>query len=108
MFYESTLPHITFSGDTQIEFVLENEIVRRSRALFLECTYVSEDRPVERARKWGHTHLFEIAEHAEAFRDVEQLFLIHFSPRYRRREIEEALDKHLPDWLRAKTTPFIP
>lgn len=107
LFYEALRPTITFSGDTQIEFVLENEIVRQSKILFLECTYVSEDRPVERARKWGHTHLDEIAANAEAFRDVEHLFLIHFSPRYRNDVIRAALRKKLPDWLHEKTTPFL-
>lgn len=107
LFYESSNPLITFSGDTQIEFVLNNEEIRRSKILFLECTYIDQNRPIERARKWGHTHLFEIAEHAEAFREVEKLYLIHFSPRYTNAEIETAIRRTLPEWLVKKTTPFI-
>ena len=108
LFYEVEIPTVTFSGDTQIEFVLENELVRKSKILFLECTYVADDRPVERARTWGHTHLFEIAANAEAFRDVERLFLIHFSPRYRPEQVREAIRKHLPEWLAERTVPCIP
>lgn len=108
MFYESVNPVITFSGDTTIEFVTENEIVQNSQILFLECTYIDEKRPVERARKWGHTHLFEIRDHADKFKNIERLFLIHFSPRYRYDAIRKAIDKILPEWLARKTVPFIP
>ncbi len=108
LFQEVYNPLVTFSGDTQIEFVLYNETVRQSKILFLECTYVDEKRGVERARQWGHTHLFEIAEHAESFRDVGHLVLIHFSPRYRPHEVQRALKEKLPAWLYEKTTPFIP
>ena len=107
LFYDTEIPTVTFSGDTQIEFVLENEIVRRSKILFLECTYVADDRPVERARLWGHTHLLEIAANAEAFRDVERLFLIHFSPRYRPDQIRQAIRDQLPDWLAERTVPWL-
>jgi ribonuclease Z len=107
LFFESHNPIVTFSGDTCIEFVLENEEARKSKILFMECTYVDEKRAIERARNWGHTHLFEIAENAEAFRNVERLFLIHFSPRYTPAAIHEAINRHLPAWLSSKTTPFL-
>lgn len=107
LFHDAYLPLVTFSGDTQIEFVTENEIVQQSRVLFMECTYVCEKRTPARAREWGHTHLDEIVENAEAFANVEHLFLMHFSPRYGRREIEETLTAKMPEWLRAKTTPFL-
>lgn len=107
LFNETYQPIITFSGDTTIEFVTENEIVQKSRILFLECTYICEKRQTARAREWGHIHLDEIVANAEAFREVEKLFLIHFSPRYGRREVEETLKRKLPDWLYARTTPFL-
>ncbi len=107
MFVEYHLPVVTFSGDTQVEFLVENELVRRSKVLFMECTFIDDARPVERARKWGHTHLDEIVQHAELLRDVEKLYLIHFSPRYRRDVILDTLKKKLPDWLFERTTPFL-
>lgn len=100
-------PMIVFSGDTQIEFVLENPIVQKAKILFLECTYICDKRPIERARKWGHIHLYEIAQYAEYFRKIQKLFLIHFSPRYKKKEIRETLKKVLPNWLYKKTTPFL-
>jgi ribonuclease Z len=107
LFNEVYQPIVTFSGDTQIEFVTENELVRKSRILFLECTYICDKRPIQRARDWGHIHLDEIVNNAEAFRDIEKLYLIHFSPRYGRREVEETLRRKLPDWLHERTTPFL-
>ena len=86
--------------------MLENEIVRRSKVLFLECTFICEERPVERARRWGHIHLDEIVANAEAFREVEQLYLIHFSPRYRHQQVHATLKQKLPAWLHEKTVPF--
>ncbi|MCB1323209.1 MAG: MBL fold metallo-hydrolase [Leptospiraceae bacterium] len=107
LFYEAEIPMITFSGDTQIEFVLENELVRSSRVLFMECTYICDRRPTERARRWGHTHLDEIVSNADAFADVEHLFLIHFSTRYKRETILKTLKERLPDWLHERTTAFL-
>ncbi len=107
LFYENYLPQITFSGDTKIEFVLEHEIVRKSRVLFLECTYIDEARTIEQTRYWGHIHLDEIVHHADAFADIGQLYLIHFSPRYRQDKIRQTLKEKLPAWLYEKTTPFL-
>ncbi len=107
LFYEMAIPLIAFSGDTQIEFVLDNEVVRQAKILFLECTYIDDDRPVERARQWGHLHLDELVENVEAFRETERLFLLHFSPRYGKDKICKTLKKRLPTWLYQRTTPFL-
>ncbi|MFN3604289.1 MAG: MBL fold metallo-hydrolase [Leptonema sp. (in: bacteria)] len=100
-------PVIIFSGDTLIEFVLENPIVQKTKVLFLECTYICDQRPVNRARKWGHIHLYEIAKYSEYFKDIQKLYLIHFSTRYTKKEIRETLKRVLPNWLYQKTTPFL-
>ena len=107
LFQEKHSALITFSGDTQIEFVLQHIEARQTRVLFLECTYIDEARTIEQTRQWGHTHLDEIVNHAEAFREVQQLYLIHFSPRYKADNIRKTLKEKLPGWLYAKTTPFL-
>jgi len=106
IFYESENPLVVFSGDTKIELIIENPEIQKAKILFLECTYIDDKRPVERARKWGHIHLDEIIANAEIFRNIEKLFLIHFSPRYSNEEIKAALKSKMPDWLHKKTTPF--
>lgn len=100
-------PVFSFSGDTKIEYVLEHEDVRKSKVLFLECTYLDEKKDVEHTRLWGHTHLFEIAEHAEKFEN-ERLILLHFSPRYSYKFIREQVQKKLPKSLWERVEFFFP
>ncbi len=99
IFETKELPQFCFSGDSTIEFVLNNELAANSRVLFLECTYIDDKRPVERARKWGHIHLDEIIANASAFNN-EKLVLVHFSRRYGPRAIREILAEKLPDSLK--------
>ncbi len=98
-------PLVSFSGDTKIEYVLENPDVQKSKILFMECTYYCDKRDTNRAREWGHTHLNEIAENHSAFQN-EALVLIHASKRYSYREAKEWMQKKLPESLLQKTFLF--
>ncbi len=100
-------PLVSFSGDTQIEYILEHKEVRESKILFLECTYVDDERNVERARTWGHTHLDEIIAHANEFKN-EKIFLIHFSQRYKHSYIRNTVRKKIPDILKGRIHCFLP
>ncbi|HMV43626.1 MAG TPA: MBL fold metallo-hydrolase [Leptospiraceae bacterium] len=104
---EKSLPLVSFSGDTQIEYVLEHKDVRESKILFLECTYVDDDRNVERARAWGHTHLDEIMAHAKEFKN-EKIVLIHFSKRYKHSYIKDMIRKKTPESLKGRIHCFLP
>ncbi len=104
---ENYTPIISFSGDTQIEYVLENEDVRKSKILFLECTYLDEKRDIQKARKWGHLHLDEIIQHANVFEN-EKIVLMHFSKRYSPKEITEIVNQKLPKALQEKIVCFLP
>lgn len=100
-------PMISFTGDTQIDPILKNPDVLNSKVLFLECTYLCEERTREKAREWGHLHLDEIAENAELFQN-EKLVLMHFSKRYSYSEIRNHIRKKLPEDLYKRTVPLIP
>lgn len=104
---EKDTPLVSFSGDTQIEYVLEHKDVRESKILFLECTYVDSDRNVERARAWGHTHLDEIFYHAKEFKN-EKIVLIHFSKRYKQSFIKDIVKKKTPEILKGRIHCFLP
>jgi ribonuclease Z len=99
-------PEFAFTGDTRIEVVEEQEVVRRARVLLLECTFVDERVSVAEARAKGHVHLDELAARAGLFRN-EAILLTHFSARYRAHEIRGALDAKLPPDLRARVTPLV-
>lgn len=98
---EKKIPTISFSGDTQIEYLLEHEDVQNSRVLFLECTYMDDVKTTEKAREWGHTHLYEIIANADKFKN-EKVVLMHFSKRYSNKEILDRIQKLVPSNLKEK------
>jgi ribonuclease Z len=97
---------IAFTGDTLIEVVEREEVVRKARVLVIEVTFVDDRVSVEECRSKGHVHLREVAERAELFQN-EALLFTHFSARYKSDEIVAALDRELPPELRARVTPLL-
>ena len=94
-------PLFAYSGDSTIEIIKNNQLMRRATVLFMECTYIDDKRDVERARKWGHTHLDEIIENAELFEN-EKVVLVHLSRRYSPYYIRSILQKKLSEKLQEK------
>ncbi|OAY77224.1 Nuclear ribonuclease Z [Ananas comosus] len=94
-----TVPEIAFTGDTMSDFIVDpdNADVLKARILVMESTFVDDGIPIEHARDFGHTHLFEIASYADKFQN-KAILLIHFSARYRPEEIEAAIAKLLPSF----------
>lgn len=106
LFEQQELPLLAFCGDTLIEVLEREEVLRRVKLLVLECSFVDEAVSVEETRAMGHVHLDEIVERAELFGN-EHVLLTHFSERYTSAEIVAALDRKLPPALRAKVTPLL-
>ncbi|MDH4198783.1 MAG: MBL fold metallo-hydrolase [Spirochaetia bacterium] len=90
------IPIFAYSGDSTIEIIRENELMRNAAVLFMECTYIDEKRNVERARKWGHTHLDEIISEANLFKN-EKVVLVHLSRRYSPRYMQSVLNRRLTE-----------
>lgn len=104
--YERNIPLISFSGDTRIEYVLENEDVSNSKILFLECTYLDDKKSISTAREWGHIHIDEIIQNAQHFKN-ERIVLIHFSKRYSYKMIRELVFSKIPESLQGRVECFI-
>ncbi|MBC7465011.1 MAG: MBL fold metallo-hydrolase [Bdellovibrio sp.] len=81
-------PLVSFTGDTQIEFLDAAPWIKKSKILFLESTYLDQDKSIQSARDWGHTHLDEIIPRLDEL-ECEKIVLIHSSARY---SLEHALD----------------
>jgi len=99
IFYVEEVPIFAYSGDTTIEFFTENEEVQKARVLFMETTYIDEKRTIERARRWGHTHLDELLENSHLIKN-EKIVLVHLSRRYYGKQIQEILERRIPDHLK--------
>jgi len=101
------IPELAFVGDSRIEVVERQPVVTTARRLILETTFLDDRVSVEDARSRGHIHLDEVAERADLFQN-EAILLTHFSARYRRHEILEAIDRRLPESLRERVTALLP
>lgn len=101
------VPELAITGDTRIDVLDREPWLYDVPRLVLECTFLDERVPVEKARRTGHVHLDEIRERAALFRN-EALGLMHFSARYSRTQVLDALDRALPPDLRARVVPLFP
>ena len=89
-------PMLAIPGDTQIEFLLNNELARKARVLVHEVTVWDEGfNNVEGCRSYGHTHISEMVEHCEKF-EGEALVLCHRSMRWSRKDIEAIYKRRFP------------
>lgn len=91
--YEEAL--ISFTGDTKIEF-LNDPVVVTSRVLVMEVTYWDEKKPIASAREWGHIHLEELLASLDRIKS-EKILLIHTSARYSPRQLQEILQRRVPE-----------
>lgn len=69
--------------------------------------YFAGKKMIQKAKDRGHTHLFEIIQNAEIFRDVGHIVLVHFSNKYSANYIRDCLSTKLPTELREKVTPAV-
>ena len=97
---------VAFTGDTVVDVVEREPMVRTARLLIIEVTFVGDAVSVEKARSKGHVHLDEIAERADLFEN-EALLFTHFSARHSPREIRAAIADRLPKHFHERVTPLL-
>lgn len=97
-------PILSFTGDTKVE-ALDLPAVRASRVILMESTYWDENKSIENAREWGHTHLHEILPKLGGL-SCEKLLLIHSSLRYSADYLNKILDEKVPALLRPRIELF--
>eukprot|EP00240_Pyramimonas_obovata_P006482 CAMPEP_0118940350 /NCGR_PEP_ID=MMETSP1169-20130426/31272_1 /TAXON_ID=36882 /ORGANISM="Pyramimonas obovata, Strain CCMP722" /LENGTH=314 /DNA_ID=CAMNT_0006884821 /DNA_START=369 /DNA_END=1310 /DNA_ORIENTATION=+ len=102
------VPEVAFTGDTTASWITDpaNKDVLRAKLLIMEVTFLDDNRTAEDARRFGHTHIDEVAAHAHLFHN-EAILFIHFSARFGVQEIETLLDERLPPDLRRRVTPLL-
>lgn len=102
---EHVEPLLCVTGDTQIEFFLDHPLARRCRVLVHEVTAFDDRRDVAETRKWGHTHVDEMIEHAEKF-EGQALVLVHRSLRHRRADAQKVVADRFPASVRSRVHVF--
>jgi len=100
-------PLVAFCGDTLIDVVEREAVVREAKLLILEVTFLDDRVSVAECRDKGHVHLDEVCERADLFQN-EALLFTHFSARYGPAEIRKILAERLPASLQGRVVPFLP
>lgn len=98
-------PLVSFTGDTQIEFLDGAEWIRRSKILFVETTYLDHRKSVQQARDWGHIHLDELISRLKDL-ECEKIVLIHISSRYPDHEAKKIILEKIPADFRDRVEIF--
>jgi Metal-dependent hydrolases of the beta-lactamase superfamily III len=88
-------PAVSFTGDTQIEFLDSRPWIKKSKILILESTYLDDRKTVAHAREWGHTHLDEIIPRLKDI-ESEKIVFIHVSSRYPTQDALRILKEKIP------------
>jgi ribonuclease Z len=96
---------LSFTGDTQIEFLDRAPEVRAAKILVMEATYLDERKSIASAREWGHVHLDELIPRLDTIAS-EKILLIHASGRYTYEEARKLLEQRLPPHERSRVELF--
>jgi ribonuclease Z len=95
-----------YTGDTD-RGILENcAALYKSEVLMIECSFVADGHQ-DRAAKYRHIHVDDIAEFAERFEN-EVVVLTHFSRRYSHDQIRDGVRRRLPHHLRDRIRLGLP
>lgn len=104
---EVEVAELAFTGDTLVDVVDREPLVRTAKVLVIEVTFLDDRVPVEACRSKGHVHLDEILARADRFEN-EHILFTHASARYSAAEIADILARRLPASLRDRVTALLP
>lgn len=96
---EFRIPKLAYTGDTAPRGLDVEPAIYDAEILICEMTFVTRhERPTD-AHKFGHTHLDDILERADRFRN-ELIIVSHFSTRQHTDTIRKIVESRLPDSIR--------
>jgi ribonuclease Z len=96
--HEVRVPLVCYVGDSAPAGLDAYPPLYESQILITEMTFFRPEHRKEKIHKFGHTHLDDIIERADRFRN-ELIILAHFSTRYHERQIRNAVERRLPPSL---------
>lgn len=95
-----------YTGDTDRGLLETCDTLFKSEVLLIECSFVLDGHQ-DRAERYRHIHIDDIADFAEKFEN-ELIVLTHFSRRYSREEIRDTVRRRLPHALRERVRLALP
>ncbi len=103
---EIRVPLVCYCGDTAPAGLDNDPAVYDAQILITEMTFFRPEHRKEKIHKFGHTHLDDILERADRFRN-ELIVLSHFSTRYHESQLRKAVEKRLPAALRERVKLWV-
>ncbi|HYK02725.1 MAG TPA: MBL fold metallo-hydrolase [Thermoanaerobaculia bacterium] len=91
---EYRCPILFYTGDTDRGLLESCDALYKAEVLMIECSFVADGHQ-DRAAKYRHIHVDDIADFAERFEN-QLIVLTHFSRRYSRDEIRNTVRRRLP------------
>ena len=101
-----TRPVLFYTGDTDRGILERCDEAFHAEVLMIECSFIADGHQ-ERAAKYRHIHVDDIADFAEKFLN-EYIVLTHFSRRYSRDEIRDGVRRRLPASLHERIRLALP
>jgi ribonuclease Z len=96
--HEVRIPLVCYMGDSAPAGLDSYPPVYEANILITEMTFFRPEHRKEKIHKFGHTHLDDIIERADRFKN-ELIILAHFSTRYHERQIRSAVERRMPESL---------
>lgn len=87
-------PILFYTGDTDRGLLEQCDALFKAEVLMIECSFLADGHQ-ERAARYRHIHIDDIAEFAEKFEN-RTIVLTHFSRRYSREQIRDGVRRRLP------------
>jgi ribonuclease Z len=91
---EYRCPILFYTGDTDRGLLETCDALYKAEVLMIECSFIADGHQ-DRAAKYRHIHVDDIADFAERFEN-QLIVLTHFSRRYSRDEIRNGVRRRLP------------
>ena len=95
---EIRIPLLAFLGDSSPEGLDDCPAMYEARVLITEMTFVAPSHRKDKIHKFGHTHLDDLVERSERFKN-EVIIASHFSTRYVESRIRRLVERAFPDLL---------
>jgi ribonuclease Z len=95
---EIRVPLVGFMGDSAPEGLDNCPAMYETRILITELTFVAPSHRKDKIHKFGHTHLDDLVERRERFKN-EVIIASHFSTRYIDNRIRRLVERAFPDLL---------